>query len=159
MSLSFPSASTDLAWFTFLEMQFVPFSTILKILQLCPMKTWTNLLRLASMAWIYNWKLFQWAKNYLILIEQGRPWLNSSPEYQGSENSLEFWSKSSRENAFDLAPDKWAAWSCSQSQTRSWYSNDFLLNSSSAIANYFRMACLVLILASHCKSLFSTAAY
>jgi hypothetical protein len=56
-------------------------------------------------------------------------------------------------------PDKWAVWSCSQSQTSCWYSNDFLLNSSRAITNCFRMeACLELILASQCKSLFSTPA-
>jgi hypothetical protein len=61
-----------------------------------------------------------------------------------------------------LAPEKWAAWcwhawSYSQSQTSSWYPNDFLWNSSSAIANCFRMeACLEPILASQWKSLFST---
>jgi hypothetical protein len=34
-------------------------------------------------------------------------------------------------------PDKWAVWSCSQSETSIWYSNDFLLNSSRAMANCF----------------------
>jgi hypothetical protein len=51
-----------------------------------------------------------------------------------------------------LTPVKWAACSCSRTQTSSWYSNDLLLNSSSAITNCFRMeACLELILASQCK--------
>jgi hypothetical protein len=102
------------------------------------------------------------------VLNQRKSWkkreIQPSDQCTGVENSMELWSKSSPKK-MHLAPTKWAAWQCLELFTEpgkygSWYSNDFFIErlQSNSIANCFRMeACLELILASQCKSLFSIA--